>query len=1343
MYDWVQTCKSDEDKGLLQIMQLFLSSSGASYEIKPEKVAETSVSQMLLECIAEGFNKDKKLPFEEYPLSVKNTKPIWKKFRINFINFAQAFFEMGQDILLERRLILDKILELIFDMISSKNDQYVKCFFHTAILFGLKLNTTVIQVHCKLISEIEELKKGRYCDSRLIDHLKEKLDYLSNVNENLNRLISIGYIHEIEDIQCITMQELGLWMYQDSHMYLSDEYLKYFHRVMHDIDSPNARVEAMRGLIPLYELAGEDSVVEIQLESFTDKVFKKVIISACSESNSELNVTAHKIIQLLHSIGKDKFIVPYKDLLKIFVPNLVREKNIAYSSADYIYKRLRGADRNERKIIKSFIKLLIDAKVERNDQYMFLIADSLITTSKEFLDIDNMIDMLRTSNIANEEKVYICNLLFATIKVSTNQTGVSNRDAKLTKKGLREQSENREKFTNLILNKITTITDLFHSDIEKLKPLVKIVNLVDKQYIGRTSGKSSLIIIVKELMKIGSTHTDESLLFQIASALEFLSQENYPLGTVCKELVHSLFEDIIQETNANLSEYFEEHLSQKEIEKDFLPKLRRIKCFLKFIDFSRFQTLFDNLERLLYQSIDKEVSEVLIKEVLTGCTYFIQRSLNETLKDDRSHKNNLDDAHQFVLNFSLISIENDELAEAAFECICYILLSYKRGLKNVGCYKSLLSHTHSIIPNGASEMKTIGIKLQEFIEKFVFLQKGCLQRKERLEYLKLYLTVVMSSRLVMQYAHFIFLYWNKDDFYKPLMKQFFDWCRRTSRANLCRTIMYALGISFKNKKHEICDLIKLSKQLIINFGPKLDINRHAMRALHEEGIVFSIRHHSGRYIEFLRVVSEWSGKLYKEDRHLVKNFLDNQLKDAKPELFTDLNNSIIDEYKFSLGNRKRKVDIDYEALKGTIQKVSKKVRDESSSNEDQIRNPEQAEIIHNKITSTPHKLHLEDSILDTSHESPIVQRISTEKLKEMMRIKEILIQDTTDDEKESESRSIEEMSHTGSKERYSNEIHEIPDSIKSDRNTEEFDFDNSNTETDVFINTSVNSESSIAGSNFEVLDKHNIFLQNDDLERTINENKLNDSDIESSIMSEREGTFNLRSLDDFHLTDNSEDDKISNTSIDNSMMGLSEKVSQKNLDEVEEIISISDDGIDDIQEVEISSGDKMTGSSLQRSIAAQEIYKRAELESEDGEQSMDDSDYYKEAPCSIESANDSSGDESLNFDSWMDSEIKRFKTTTFNFEVSQQSSLEIKSEKKKEYINSQNSTGSNIGRARTAEDYIAACLSPVEGEDSSEETSTVDDILRRRLGRGLEALPIPHEFRKDSDSPQPKNLFTD
>lgn len=875
--DWIKVCRSNEDEALLQIIQLIISSCGASYVMKEEKVSESSVSQMLNDCLLEGFAIDKNLPFDEYPLSPKNTKTVWRRFREKFLSFVQNFFEMAEDLLLEKKLVLDKILELLFDMISSRKDEYVKCYLHTAILFGLKLNTKVIQSHCKLISEVADQEKSSYKNSDILEQLKEKLNYVTNVNENLNRLISIGYIHEIEDVQCAAIRELGIWMYQDSQMYLSDEYLKYFHRVLHDLDSPHARIEAMRALIPLYELSIEDNVIESQMEPFTDKVFIKIFVTACNESNIELSLLAHKIIILLHRMGKDKFIVSYKDILKIFVPNLIREKRIAYASAEYLYERLKRNDNNKLKTIKSFIKLFIDSNIERCDQFMCLFVDSLLKFGNEMLDINVLLEMMTSSKFTDEEQILVCHLFYALIKVLTDQTRLNTRNHKLNKREIDKQRDKKKQFTRLILTKFSDIIKALQYDTAKLIPLVKTINLIDKQNIKRSDEKTLLQGLLKDLMNICNIHSDECLIVAIGATMRYFCEDNYPEGEFCLNYVISLFDERVKELSDNLSRYFgDSNMSNKKI-KTVLPDLRIMKYFFKFIHLPTFKCLFENLEKILHHSIDEDVPDIIIKEVLAACTYYIQGYYGEIVKDDRASANTLDDSHQLVLNYSLICINKPGISETAFECICHILLSYKKGLKDIGCYSNIYDCKAEIIPNSASEMKKIGLKMQDFIEKYVFLKDGCLTIRKRLEHLKLYFTVVMSSRLLMQYAHFVFLYWNKDEVYKPLMKQFFDWCRNTSRANLSRTIIYGFGLAYKNSKCEILELRKLSKQVILNFGPKLEVNHHAVRALHEEGIVFSIRHQMGKYIEFLQVVSEWSSKLLKDDKEKLKEFLDDQV----------------------------------------------------------------------------------------------------------------------------------------------------------------------------------------------------------------------------------------------------------------------------------------------------------------------------------------------------------------------------------------------------------------------------------------------------------------------------------
>lgn len=153
--------------------------------------------------------------------------------------------------------------------------------------------------------------------------------------------------------------------------------------------------------------------------------------------------------------------------------------------------------------------------------------------------------------------------------------------------------------------------------------------------------------------------------------------------------------------------------------------------------------------------------------------------------------------------------------------------------------------------------------------------------------------------------------------------------------------------------------------------------------------------------------------------------------------------------------------------------------------------------------NTPLKRVENDSILDISNESPIVQRIPKEKVQEMMRIKEVLIQDTTDDEIDSEKSSSNLKTQTQTT-HYSvdpDEIYEIPDSISSDvisndieinRKSSQYDKNQflqscneslnsnlNNSFSSTWIKSMTGPSSILRDSNFEKLDKNNIFLQND------------------------------------------------------------------------------------------------------------------------------------------------------------------------------------------------------------------------------------------------------------------------
>ncbi|CAD5117880.1 DgyrCDS6624 [Dimorphilus gyrociliatus] len=903
--DWLNLCKNDETSALHQLLRLCFSSAGSPIDAaQPENILEVDMIDLLDKCAEQGFAKLDEENFEEYPLSRKNTKSLWKNFRSNLSGFIRVLFDMGQHTFLYKGTLIDKLIELIFGMISSVDGKYYKCFFHTGIFFGLKMNTVVVEVHRKLKDDLKRIHNQDKPDEQTLDEIDEKINYVSKLKEKLCKLVPIGYLHEINDVQCLTMEELGCWLFIDPEEFLVDLNLRYFHRVLHDVDSPNARSQAIVSLVPIYSLIEENPDILERLKGFTSRVFHKIFCQACISPDVAMMSAAHKIISHLHFYKEPHdYIVTEEELTDIFLPNLTGHREAAMNSAKYLIERLTSENDSRVKVALAFINLLKRGNLKRCDQFISLITDSLNSVSDIFKDLELLYNILISNEQSSDVELYLCHFFYASYELQTTLVRLPPRIVKMTKKDLQAKNAQKEDLAECFVPRIFNLLTTFSHDIEKCQLIVRLIRLLDKAMFVRLNAEVSLSNIMKELTKLFDNHSSINFLEEMSKTMVYLMQDDYLLNHVAKNLGGMFFDSLIAELEHSLKLYLEDRLSPERVNLLWIP-MRKLRMILKYHDLSSYDEFFRDLPKVLTFTTLKN-SEAFYAETLVAIVYFVQRQVLKSHVEDLPYLENLQ--MKTLMSALKITGVNKETEDAAFECIIFFMTSFKKELKNLECYKLLFRDNNSFILSCNTVAGIASSKLESFVVKRVFNDDSETNLEGKLRILQAYLQVVMSRRIPMQAGHFLFLYWNKFIVLQTLIKQFFYWCRNTSRSAFLKTVLYSLAMIFESKKLKLKELKQLSKELALQFGSRSEANRESMFILHKDGIVFSVRYKSGDNLEFLKVLCEWSFKVARRDRDKILRFFDNQLKELRGQEFSKDTRRDINFYRATLGSQESKV----------------------------------------------------------------------------------------------------------------------------------------------------------------------------------------------------------------------------------------------------------------------------------------------------------------------------------------------------------------------------------------------------------------------------------------------------
>ena len=292
--DWLEEYKTNKDHAMVSLVQFFISACGCSGQVTLEMMENMEQGEMINK-LAEQFDKETPGVAGNYPVAGHGAAA--KKLRGNLSEFILHLVKQAQNSILYDQYLMDNLVSLLTMLSASQ----VRPFRHTSTLSSMSLMTALVHVWVT-VSKVQqnmrqylEREEDRSSNQRELDKMEKLATRLEEMEENqeeiqkmLTYMFKSVFVHRyrdvVDDIRCVCLTELGVWMMECPVLFMEDSYLKYLGWPLHD-KVGSVRLCAIKSLLPLYGCRE----MKDKLVLFTEK-FKERLVSLVLDKDLEVSV---------------------------------------------------------------------------------------------------------------------------------------------------------------------------------------------------------------------------------------------------------------------------------------------------------------------------------------------------------------------------------------------------------------------------------------------------------------------------------------------------------------------------------------------------------------------------------------------------------------------------------------------------------------------------------------------------------------------------------------------------------------------------------------------------------------------------------------------------------------------------------------------------------------------------------------------------------------------------------------------------------------------------------------------------------------------------------------------
>ncbi|KAL5476327.1 hypothetical protein EMCRGX_G026256 [Ephydatia muelleri] len=602
--EWVKRYEDNAEAAVVELIQLFVVCCGCKATITMEMYRKSETSEAI-RSLTENFAEES----GDYPLVT--TGPIYKKFKVTFVEFVEKLIEQCQHAAIYDEYLLDTLIMWLVALTDSQ----VRAFRHTCTLACVKLVTALITVAHTVNAELDNTQRQIDSEEKRPDSRRGagKLEKLAEKRQELQR--HINSLHEImdfifssvfvrryrdicADVRAICLAELGVWMKGYSAHFLADSYLKYIGWTLYD-KTGDVRLASLVALQGLY--SSEELVVH--LDMFTQRFKARMTMMRLDKEEA---VAVHAIQLCATMMARDM---------------LEAEECVEICELVFLESRTQARVVKGRKkptehqiMLMELVRFYVDVKIHEHATYF---VDSLWEYTDVLRDWEAMSSMLLDDKcgvvLNDEEESVLIEIITCAAKRATS-TAIPTGRARgrvLSSKERRAMEEEKEQLSTVLMSAIPALMSKYGTDANKATNLASIPQHFNLDLYSEHRLHKQLEVLLNDLKELMMKHTDPGVLDECALTYQCLSQEQFSLHSTTDVALSQLVDDLVQNMKQYVSACKDDSLEDNEDLFGLAVTLRRLVALYSVIDLSRWKFTDD-----LILVLDIAVAEGCIDKVL-------------------------------------------------------------------------------------------------------------------------------------------------------------------------------------------------------------------------------------------------------------------------------------------------------------------------------------------------------------------------------------------------------------------------------------------------------------------------------------------------------------------------------------------------------------------------------------------------------------------------------------------------------------------------------------------------------------------------------------------------------
>uniref|UniRef100_A0A8C6S0A0 Cohesin subunit SA n=1 Tax=Nannospalax galili TaxID=1026970 RepID=A0A8C6S0A0_NANGA len=916
--EWLDSYKQDENAGFLELINFFIRSCGCKSTVTPDMFKKMSNSE-IIQHLTEQFNEDS----GDYPLTAPG--PSWKKFQGSFCEFVRTLVYQCQYSLLYDGFPMDDLISLLIGL----SDSQVRAFRHTSTLAAMKLMTSLVRVALQLSLHKDNNQRqyeaerhkgpGQMAPERLESLLEKRKEFQENQEEiegMMNAIFRGVFVHRYRDIlpeiRGICIEELGCWMQNYCVSFLNDSYLKYIGWTLHD-KHKEVRLKCLKALEGLYS----NQELSTRLELFTNR-FKDRIVSMVMDREYDVAVEAIRLLILI--LKNMEGVLTNADCEKIYSIVYISNRAMASAAGEFVYwkifypeceaKTVGGTERHRSpQAQRTFIYLLLAFFMEsEHHNHAAYLVDSLWDCAGSYLkDWESLTSLLlqKDQNLGDMQERMLIEILVSSARQAaeghppvgriTGKKGMTAKERKL-------QANDRVKLAEHLIPLLPQLVAKFSADAENVAPLLQLLSYLDLSIYCTRRLEKHLELLLQQLQEVVVKHVEPEVLEAGAQALYLLCKPEFTFFSRVDFARSQLVDLLTDRFQQGLDELMQSSLDEDEVY-SLTTTLKRLSAFYNAHDLTRWE-IAEPCYRLLQKAVDTgEVPHQVILPALTLVYFSILWTLTHISESTKQLMSLKGRTVAFCeLCQSCLSDVDPEIQEQAFILLSDLLLIFSPQM--------IVGGRNYLRPLVLFPEATLQSELASFLMDHVFFQPGELgngrsqedhvqieQLHQRRRLLAGFCKLLLYGVLELNAASDVFKHYNKfyED-YGDIIKETLTRTRQIDRSQCSRILLLSLKQLYTELMQEqgpqgltelpaFIEMRDLARRFALSFGPQQLQNRDLVVMLHKEGIKFSLSElppagSSGEppNLAFLELLSEFSPRLFHQDKQLLLSYLERYLK---------------------------------------------------------------------------------------------------------------------------------------------------------------------------------------------------------------------------------------------------------------------------------------------------------------------------------------------------------------------------------------------------------------------------------------------------------------------------------